>query len=85
MTCRVNLTLLARHDDPQIRDETAELLVNVAANVLNGQSLAGATLAGQTRFKSWSWEKAKPPERRITAVLEYQYLVRAWTGSNTAE
>jgi hypothetical protein len=85
MTCRVNLTFLARHDDAQIRDETAELLVNIAANVLNGQSLAGATLVGQTRFKSWSWEKPKPPERRIAAVLEYQYLVHDWAGSNTAE
>jgi hypothetical protein len=85
MTCRVNLTLLARHDDPQIRDETAELLVDTIANVLNGQSLAGGTLIGQTRFKSWSWEKPKAPERRITAVLEYQYLVRGWTEFNTAE
>jgi hypothetical protein len=85
MTCRVNLAFLARHDDAQIRDETAELLVNIAANVLNGQSLAGATLIGQTRFKSWSWEKPKAPERRITAVLEYQYLVTGWTGFDTAE
>ena len=85
LTCRVNLTVLARHDDPQIRDEMAEMLVNIAANVLNGQSLSGATLVGQTRFKSWSWEKPKAPERRITVVLEYQYLVSDWTGSNTAE
>ena len=47
MTCRVNLAFLARDDDPQIRDETAELLLNVAANALGGQALAGATLSAR--------------------------------------
>jgi hypothetical protein len=85
MTCRVSLTLLARDEDPQIRDEAAEQLLNISASAVNGQSLGGATLAGLTRIRSWSWEKPKAPERRITAVLEYQYLVSDWTGLNTAE
>jgi hypothetical protein len=85
MTCRVNLTFLARHENPQIRDETAEQLLNIAASALNGQSLAGATLVGQTRIRSWSWERPNAPERRIAAVLEYQYLVSNWAGLNTVE
>jgi hypothetical protein len=85
MTSRVSLTLLARHDDPQVRDETAEQLLNVAANALNGQALAGLTLPGWTRIRSWTWQKPHAPERRIAAVLEYQYLVAGWTGFDTTE
>jgi hypothetical protein len=85
MTCRINLTFLARYENPRVRDEAAEQLLNIAAGALNGQSLAGATLIGQTRIRSWTWEKPKAPERRITAVLEYQYLISNWTGLNTAE
>jgi hypothetical protein len=85
MTGRMNLWFLGRNDDPQIRDETTELLLNVAASALNGQVLAGATLISQTRIRSWSWHKARPPERRIMAVFEFQYLVNDWTGLNTTE
>jgi len=85
MTCRLAVTFLARHEDPQIRDETAELLLNVAANALNGRSLAGLTLPSSTRFRSWSWQKPTAPERRIRAVLEYQYLIPGWTGAATTE
>ncbi len=85
MTCRIRLTLLARHEDPQIRDEMVELLLNVAANTLGGNSLAGAALPSRTRIRSWLWEKPTAPERRIAAVLEYQYLIDGWTGFNTTE
>jgi hypothetical protein len=85
MTCRVKLTFLARHEDPQVRDEAAEQLLNIASSALNGQSLSNATLTGQTRIRSWSWEKPKAPERRLAAVLECQYLVSGWSGLNTTE
>ena len=85
LTCRLNLIFLARHEDPQIRDETAELLLNVAADALGGNSLAGAAIPSRTRIQSWTWQNPSAPERRITAVLEYQYLVDGWTGFNTAE
>ena len=50
ITSRVTLTFLKRDDDPQLRDEAVEGLFNSAANVLNGQSLAGLTLPQLTRF-----------------------------------
>jgi hypothetical protein len=78
VTSSVRLTMLYRHDDPQLRDEGAELLLDTAANALNGQSLAGLTLPGLTRFASWSWQDAAPPERRITATFTYQYIVEGW-------
>jgi hypothetical protein len=85
LTCRLNLVFLSRHEDPQIRDETAELLLNVAANALGGNSLAGATIPSRTRIQSWTWQAPSAPERRITAVLQYEYLVTGWAGFNTVE
>ena len=83
MTCRVNLVFLSRHEDPQIRDENVEQLLNVAADALSGQSLDGATLPAKTRIVLWTWQKPTAPERRITATLEFQYLVDGWAGFNT--
>jgi hypothetical protein len=84
-TCRVHLTILARHEDPQTRDELAERLLYVAASILGGASLGPATLPGRTVVRSWVWQKPVAPERRIAAVLEYQYLVDSWPGLDTAE
>jgi hypothetical protein len=74
----IQLTLLYRSDDPQIRDEGAELLLYTAANALNGQSLAGLTLPGLTYITNWAWQRPTPPERRIQATLSYQYVVEGW-------
>jgi hypothetical protein len=82
VTSIVNLTLLYRHDDPQLRDEGAELLLNTTANALNGQSLAGLTLPDLTRLTTWRWLPPTPPERRVTAVFTYQYLVEGWGGAD---
>jgi hypothetical protein len=78
VTSRVTITLLYRHEDPQLRDEGAELLMDAAANALNGQSLAALTLPDLTRFVSWRWQAPTAPERRITAVFSYQYIVEGW-------
>lgn len=78
VTSRVTITLLYRHEDPQLRDEAAELLFDTAANALNGQCLAGLTLPQFTRFISWRWERPAPPERRIAAAFSYQYVVEGW-------
>ena len=85
MTCRLNLIFLARHEDPQIRDDTAELLLNIAADALGGNTLGGVALPSRTRIQSWIWQTPAAPERRIMAVLEFQYLVDCPTGFNTAE
>ena len=82
MTCRVNLMILARDEDARIRDETAELLLNVAANAINGQVLAGYRFPACPGSGPGRGE-AKGPGRRIAAVLEYQYLVGGWAGADT--
>ncbi len=85
LSCRVNLIILARHEDPQLRDETAELLLNVAIDALGGSSLGGLVLPARTQVTSWAWQKPRAPERRISAVLELQYLGSGWNGLNTSE
>ena len=81
----VKITFLSRHEDPQLRDEAAELLFDTAANALNAQSLAGLTLPEHTKFKSWSWAKPMAPERQIVATFVYKYIVEGWNNYDTTE
>jgi hypothetical protein len=73
------VTLLARHEDPQLRDELAEQLLDTLHNAVNGQSLAGFTLPVKTLVTSWLWQPPLAPERRITATVSFAYLV-TWEG-----
>jgi hypothetical protein len=83
-TARVNVTILARHEDPQLRDELAEQLLNFLHDAINGQSLAGFTLPAKTMVQSWNWQPPAPPERRIQAVVTFAYLV-TWEGWDTSQ
>ncbi len=74
----MTVTLLARNDDAQLRDEQAEQLLDVLANAVNGVSLAGITLPGKTLVTAWQWRPAMAPERRIAATVSFQYLVEGW-------
>lgn len=85
MTSQVRLIVMARDDDGVVRDEMAENLVDVIGNTLNGVSIASLTLPPFTRIKSWAWQKETPPERRITILFEYQYLVPGWNQFDTTE
>ncbi len=78
ITSRVQLVMLYRNEDPQLRDEGAELLLDATANALNGQSLAGLTFPQTTRITDWTWQPPAVPERRIQATLTYQYIVEGW-------
>lgn len=84
-TTRVSIILLARDDDPTARDDAVEMLLNTTAAALSGRSLGGITLPGSTRLRSWTWRKATPPERRIEATLEFQYLLEGWNGFDLSE
>lgn len=83
ITSRVAIVLANRNIDPQLRDEGAELLLDTAANALNGQSLAGLTLPPTTRVISWDWQAPTVPERRINAIFSYQYIVDSWNDYDT--
>jgi len=58
LTCRFHLIFLARHEDRQIRDEMVELLLNVAADALGGNSLGGAGIPANA---DQIWSFAIPP------------------------
>ena len=78
ITSRVGLVLAYRHEDPQLRDEGAELLLDTAANALNGQDLGGQIFPQTARVVQWDWQPATVPERRIQAVFSYQYICEGW-------
>ncbi len=78
VTSRLHIRFSARHSDPQLRDELAELLVNTASNTLNGQQLNGLCIPQMTRFLSWAWQPPCPPERIINGLFSYQYIVAGW-------
>jgi hypothetical protein len=82
ITSRVGLTLAYRNNDPQARDEGAELLLENAANALNGQSLGDLTFPQTTRIIQWDWQEPVVPERRIIATLTYQYLIEGWDAAD---
>ncbi|SRR5579883_517279 len=83
-TARLTVTLLARHNDPQLRDELAEQLLDYLHNAINGQSLAGYTLPAKTLVHSWQWQPPAPPERRIAAVVSFAYLI-TWDGFDISQ
>lgn len=85
VTARLTITLLARDDDPQLRDEACENLLMYAEDALNGRSLADLTFPDLTRFTGWRWLPATPPERRIAAQFSFDYPIPAWDGFDTSD
>lgn len=80
---RVRFVFVARAQDEQTRDDSVEDLLDFARNTLNAQVLAGVTMPTWTKFVSGKWEDPTPPERKITAVFMYRYLVPTWTDFDT--
>lgn len=80
---RVRFVFVARAQDEQARDDSVEDLLDFARNALNAQSLAELTMPTWTKFISGKWEDPAPPERKITAVFMYRYLVPTWTDFDT--
>jgi hypothetical protein len=83
ITSRIGLLLVYRHEDPQLRDEGAELLLDTAANALNGQSLGGLIFTQTARITGWDWQPPTVPERRIQATFSCQYIVEGWDNYDT--
>lgn len=83
VTSVAKITFAARNSDAQLCDEAVERLHNIAANALNGTSLADLTMPAMTRFQSATWLKRTAPERRIETRFSYQYLVSGWNAFDT--
>ena len=80
-----HITVLVRDQDPQVRDELAELLINVISNTLNGVAMDSWTTEQTSFVMRWRPIPSQAPERRMMAVYEYQYFVEGWTSFNTTE
>ncbi len=76
----VMITILARNEDPEVRDDLAENLMWVAINAIQGKSLAELTAPDLTRFVRAKFMKPKAPERQIVCTFVYSYIVDGWSG-----
>ena len=83
VTSQVAIVMAYRDDDPQLRDEGAELLLEYTANALNGQDLGGQILPQTARLLGWSWQPPESAERRIQAMFVYQYINEGWDSYDT--
>lgn len=79
------VTVMARDDDPATRDGTADLLLSVVRNALNGQSLAGLTFNQDTMAVNHTWLRETPPERQIRITVQASYEAPSWNEFNTSE
>jgi hypothetical protein len=75
LTATLRITVMARDADEEIRDETAERLVNIANNALNGSTLGGLAMPQFTQVQGWTWLPAVAPERRIRVEFRFRYFV----------
>jgi hypothetical protein len=75
-TCLI--TVLARDEDPQVRDELAERLVSIIINQIQGKQLALLSNPDHTRFVRARFLPPKPPERRVVMTMTYDYILDSW-------
>jgi hypothetical protein len=83
MKSLVRITVLYRGGDIQLRDEQAERLLSVVANVVNGNGFGGLCFPQTARLTGWIWAPPTVPERRIAATYSYQYIVEGWDSYDT--
>lgn len=84
-SCRIDLEIIARNEDSQVRDELAEQLLNTAKNTLNGTDLGGLAFPQLTKVSGWTWKKATSSERLIVATLMVRYEDDGWQAADVAE
>ena len=78
VTSLVTITLLYRHEDPQLRDEAAELLFDTAAERLTASAWPGSRCRSSRDSCRGAGRSQHAPERRITASFSYHYIVEGW-------
>lgn len=82
---QILITVIARDQDPETRDDLAEQMLAAAQNAVNGQVLVeGFTSPMDTLVGNWTWAKPVAPERRVAAIARVMYLVPAWNEFDTS-
>ncbi len=69
------LTIHVRNPDPRTRDRKLDYLLNVAKNAIDGNGFGGLVVNDLTILRRGKYSPARNPERRMTIVGEYSYLV----------
>jgi len=80
-----NVVVMARDDDPAIRDRAADSLAAVVRNTLDGVSLAGLTFVQQTLVTGSVWLPERPPERQVRLTVSTAYEAPDFNSFNTSE
>lgn len=70
-----HLTLVVRDADAGERFQQLDRLNSAVRGALDGSDLGGTCLPALTRTGSGRFEKAQPPEQRVTLNGEFTYLV----------
>lgn len=78
-TTQILVTIISRNDDPETRDDAADLMLSYLQNSVNGQILAeGLTVPSATLVKTWTWKAPTPPTRMLVATVWCDYLSEGW-------
>lgn len=84
-TCQFLVTILARRSDPELCDDLAEQLLDVARNAVDGQALVpGFNEPQKTMATGWAWLPRTAPERRIAITITYNYVQDGWASADTS-
>lgn len=75
---RFTVTLMARNQDPTLRDEAALDLLRRLESAINGQSLASITVPDHTYVESWTPLPERTPERRYRCIVTTEYIADNW-------
>lgn len=73
-----------RMEDPDMRDDELDRLVQTATNAINGQSVLGVTLPEWTRLLAGKWMPPTAPERRVICRGSFRYLLDDFDSHNDA-
>jgi hypothetical protein len=80
------LTLIARDDDPELREKALARLLAVAQDALDGVALGpGITIPGWTRLRKGRYLPAEPPEQRMAVSGEFAYWVEGYAGHDAGD
>lgn len=82
---RWRITLLRREADPAVNAKALDLLQDVAANAVNGQSLAAITFPPMTRIRRGVWNRRAAPEQRVVLNGDCTYEVVGYASHDVTD
>ena len=81
-TVGILLAYRASADEPQLRDEGAENLLQYTRKALNGQGFGELCYTETARVTGWTWQPPASAERKILATFTYQFEDSGWEAAD---